>query len=106
MVRKRCDASVQDCIKSCHTKCFHDRPLIEVFGKDLDAALGIVNFETNKKYLVCRYLHQRKIEPALKEIQEENQRNENANPNTMECTDANASTANIQQSTKTLCTRF
>ena len=96
MVRTKCEASVNDRVKYFHTKCCHDRPLIEVFGKDLNAALGIIDFETNKKYLICRYLHQRKIQPALKEIQEENQSNENANTNTMECTDTNASTKNIQ----------
>ena len=106
MVHNRCDASVKDCVKYFHTKCCHDIPIIEVFGKDLNAALGIIDFETNKKYLICRYLHQRKIQPALKEIQEENQSNENANPNPMECTDANASTANIQQSTKQCHTGF
>ena len=99
MVRTKCEASVKDRVKSFHTKCCHDRPLIEVFGKDLNAALDIIDFETNQRYQICFTLYHRKIKPALKKIQEENQKNEKENPNAMECTDA-------QQSTKQSRTGF
>ena len=99
MVHNTCEDLVKALVKSFHTKCCYDRPLIEVFGKDLNAALGIIDFETNQKYQICFTLYHRKIKPALKNIQEENQNNENANPNAMECTDA-------QQSTKQSRTGF
>ena len=46
MGKNRCDNYVEAVV--IHTKCTYDRPLVEVFGQDLNAALGTINFETNK----------------------------------------------------------
>ena len=94
MGKNRCKPSVKDVVKSFHRKCCHDRPLVQVFGQDLNAALDLSDFERNKKYCICRSLYNHKIQPALEKLQEENQNNENANPNVAECTNDTGITAN------------
>ena len=71
MGKNRCEPSVKGVVKSFHTKCCHDRPLVEVFGQGVNAALDLSDFETNKKYCICRSLYQRKIQPALEKLKEE-----------------------------------
>ena len=87
-------------VKLFHTKCCHDRPLVEVFGQDLNAALDLSIFETNKKYCICRSLHWHKIQPTLEKLQEEYQNNKNANLNVAECTNDTGITENSQQPAK------
>ena len=65
MVRNSCDPLVKDSVKG-HNKCCSDRRPVEVFGNELNTALGIADFESNKKYKICRYLYRQKVQPALK----------------------------------------
>ena len=53
-------------VKSLHTKCTHDKTIVEVFGQDLNTALGTINFKTNKKYCICRSLFEHKIKMNLR----------------------------------------
>ena len=101
MGTNRCNNCVKDVVKSFHTECNHNRPVVEVFGQDLNAGLGTINFERKKKYWKCRSLQQNKIQLTMKKLQEEIPDNEDKNPNVDECTNDNGITTSHQQPTTT-----
>ena len=86
-------------VKGFHTKCCYDRPVVQVLGNDINTALCIANFESNKKYRICHYLHRQKVQPALKKIQDHNLKTVNETQDVHECSDANSSQKSSQQST-------
>ena len=97
---QKCDTCVKDVVNSFHSKCDHQRPLVEVFGQYLNDALGTIRFERDKKYCICRYLYRHKVQDAMaKLVQEEIRMKENTIPICMECTNDDGTTANIQQPT-------
>ena len=68
MVRNNCESLVKDLVKGFHTKCCYNRPVEHVTGDDLNTAFGISDFESNKKYKICRNLNRNKVESALKKF--------------------------------------
>ena len=91
---------MKDVVKYFHSKCDHQRPVVEVFGQYLNDALGNIRFERDTKYCIYRYLYRSKVQDAMaKLVQEEIQMKENTIPICMECTNDDGPTANIQQPT-------
>ena len=39
---------MKDLVKALHAKCCYNRHLVEVFDKDINATLGIIDFEPNE----------------------------------------------------------
>ena len=83
MVHNTCEASVKGVVKGFHTKCCYDRPVVQVLGNDINTALCIANFESNKKYRIYHYLHRQKLQPTLKRIQDQNLKIANEIPNVL-----------------------
>ena len=99
MVRIKCESLVKDVVKGFHTKCCHNRPVVHVIGDDLNTTFGISDFKSKKIYEICDTLYRRKVQPALKKIQDHNLKTVNETQDVQECSDANSSQKSSQQST-------
>ena len=72
MVCNNCKSLVKDLVKGFHTKCYHNKPIEHIVGDALNTVFDISDFESNKKYKICHYLHRQKVQPALEKIQDHN----------------------------------
>ena len=97
MVRNKCESLVKDLVKGFHTKCCYNRPVEHVIGDDLNTAFGISDFKSKKIYEICDTLYRRKVQPALKKIQDHNLKTVNETQDVQECSDANSSQKSSQQ---------